>query len=47
MKHAVVAKPQDCGSDVPLVCGDYYFLEALIRLRSTADSRKVSERGVK
>ena len=47
LKHAVVAKPQDCGSDVPLVCGDYYFLEALIRLRSTADSRKVSEGGVK
>lgn len=34
LKHAVVAKPRNHEIDVPLVYSDYYFLEALLRLRT-------------
>lgn len=36
LKHAVGAKPHNIEIDVPLIYGDYYFLEALLRYRRLA-----------
>lgn len=38
LKHGTGAKPMNSEIDVPLVYGDYYFLEALLRLRRLSAS---------
>jgi len=40
LKHGVGAKPLKSEIDVPLNYGDYYFLEALLRLRAWVNARR-------
>jgi len=40
LSHSVGSYPEDSEVDVPIIYADYYFIEALLRLRTSQDSNK-------
>ena len=41
LRHSTGAIPQNSEIDVPLVYGDYYFIEALMRYDALLDGKKI------